>query len=70
MSCYVVRLGRSGSESSTGLPTAAQAVEVIDRAKSDGWSPTLILRNLGTISEAMLRRDAEREGSLASHAAS
>ena len=62
MSCYVVRLRRSERECSTGTPTAAQAVELVNRAKSEGWSVTLLLRNLGTISEANLRRDAEREG--------
>ena len=62
MSCYVVRLRRSESECSAGTPTAAQAVELVDRAKSEGWSVTLLLRNLGAISEANLRRDAEREG--------
>ena len=62
MSCYVVRLRRSESECSAGTPTATQAVELVDRAKSEGWSVTLLLRNLGTISKANLRRDAEREG--------
>ena len=66
MSCYVVRLRRSDDECSAGTPTAAQAVEVVDRAKSEGWSVTLILRNLGAISEANLRRDAEREAPFAS----
>ena len=63
MNCYVVRLRLSESECSTGTPTAAQAVELVGRAKSEGWSMTLILRNLGAITEANLRRDAEREGS-------
>ena len=66
MSCYVVRLRRSGDECSAGSPTAARAVEVVDRAKSEGWSLTLVLRNLGAISEASLRRDAERGGPFAS----
>lgn len=58
---YVVKCRQGDDASIARRPSAAEALQVIEKASRQGWTLTEITRERLVIDEAVLRQNAERE---------
>ncbi len=58
---YVVKCSQGSDASVASRPSAAEAIQVMERASTQGWAVAEIARNKVVINEAVLRQDAHEK---------